>query len=171
MRMETDLTGRRNHWRSVAVAVAWGLAAIGVVVVLTLALAFQRDTVTRFVTPEAAAAEFARVRARFGAARPMIELYGRNGASVIRRRTAAPRHPLSELHVLAYNPRSRKLVRADIPAWLLRAVSLGGWIRLAAVDASNAAGRITLEDLERHGPGLLLSLQASDRRQVLVWAQ
>ncbi|HVB39079.1 MAG TPA: hypothetical protein VND92_11095 [Vicinamibacterales bacterium] len=156
-------------WRSIAIAVGVVVGLLGLVCVTALAIAFHQHTAATVVSRETADQIFARERVRFGDARPMI-IMGSHGAAVVHRAPAsAPLHQLNALHALAYDPRTGKLVRTDVPNWLLEVVSAGGWLRLANMDFTGSEGRVTLDDLKRYGPGLLLSYEDSNGSRMLVW--
>jgi len=53
-------------------------------------------------------------------------------------------------------------------------MSAGGRIRIANLDVldDETGGKVTLEDLERHGPGLVLDVRrARGSQQVLLWTE
>jgi hypothetical protein len=72
--------------------------------------------------------------------------------------------------VLAYNDDDGNLVKMDIPFWLLRMKK--GPINLGA-SAGNWSDRvkITVEDLERYGPGIILEASPRERGRALLWTE
>jgi hypothetical protein len=105
---------------------------------------------------ETAAREFAAVRARLAKRAPLIEYRGLE-APVVRRNPEAPRHELRTVHVLVYDAGEGELTRGVFPVRILRTMTLGGRIRLMGSGfLGDRDERITLDDLERHGPGLIL---------------
>ena len=80
---------------------------------------------------------------------------------------------LESLRVLAYDRRAGKLVNVSIPFWLLRLAPSNKFSFLSdnGIDFDTERVHLTLEDLERRGPGLILD--QADRRgsQVLVWTE
>ena len=67
-------------------------------------------------------------------------------------------------------PAARKLVRVDLPGWLLKWLSARGTIRLANLEMFNdSRDRLTLEDIERHTPGVIVA--GAGRTRVLVWTE
>jgi hypothetical protein len=125
------------------------------------------------IDPDRARAEIAGTRARFGGVTPLIELAS-DGQPVLHRNPTGERRPVNTLHVLQYDPRAGHVSRIDLPGWVVRAVSAGGRIRLANLGFSDEGDenmqRLTLEDLERHGPGLVLDVSQRGN-QVLVWTE
>ena len=68
---------------------------------------------------------------------------------------------MQALHARIFDPEDGKIVRADIPFWLIR---LG-----QSFSFTSNMGSVTLEDLERHGPGLIVNGRSDEGQQVLVW--
>ena len=159
----------KRTWLAVVGAAAIIIGAIAVLVVGGGAYIIYTHTAAQFVDTAGADAQFGAARARFAGQEPLIELRGVD-TPVLHRHESAPRREVVALHVLSYDTRTRKLVHADIPGWLLRVVSAHGSIRLANLEMfDDDRDRITLEDLERHGPGLIVDAQG--RSRVLVWTE
>ncbi|MDE3155896.1 MAG: hypothetical protein KGN76_12380 [Acidobacteriota bacterium] len=160
---------RRRTWRSIAIATAVVVVLLGIVCVTFLAVAFHQHTAEQVVPRETAEQIFDTQRARFGTTTPMVTM-GLNGRTIVHRPPiSAPLHDLHALHALAYDPRTGRLVRTDVPNWLLEIVSMGGWLRLANTNFSGTEGRVTLDDLRRYGPGLILSYEDSNGTRMLIW--
>ncbi|HEY2904640.1 MAG TPA: hypothetical protein VGJ29_02000 [Vicinamibacterales bacterium] len=159
----------KRTWLAIAAAAAIILGAIAIIAVGTGAYIIYTHTAAQFVDAAAADAQIAAQRALFAGQEPLIELRGVD-TPLVHRHPDAPRREVMSLHVLSYDPRARKLVRAEVPGWLLRVVSAHGTIRLANLEMFNDdRDRVTLEDLERHGPGLIV--EAQGRSRVLVWTE
>jgi len=79
--------------------------------------------------------------------------------------------PLSSLNVMAWDPDDDKLVRVSVPFWVLRLTHHGARMKFGPdeIDLSNL--HITLEDIERHGPGLILDHRDRRGMRVLLWAE
>ena len=81
--------------------------------------------------------------------------------------------PAKSVHVIAYDPDDRKLVKVDVPLWLVHKfkdqddeIDLGHDI---SGRASDHLKRISLRDLEKVGRGALVEVRDDDGTQVLVW--
>ena len=130
-----------------------------------------RHVQTRFIGVDTAAEEFARERARFAGQEPLIEV--RPGdAPVIHRspRPGAQAAQLQALYALAYDAQAHKLVRFNVPFWLLRLAPSKRVSIFGDADFAPDTARLTLDDLERRGPGLVLDTTRHGS-QVLVWTQ
>ena len=74
------------------------------------------------------------------------------------------------MHVMAWDDDERKLVTFSLPFWLLRMKS--GPIRLSAYSQGwdDRGVSFRVEDLEKHGPGLLLDVNEPNEGRVIIWA-
>ena len=121
---------------------------------------------------QSAEAEFERIANRFGNQKPYLVI--QEGEPVI----SEPKGPASgkrveAIHILVWNPDDQKLVRLNVPFWLLR-MTKGHPIRLttnADPDGEPMFLKVTADDLERRGPGLILDHKEASGERVLVWAQ
>jgi hypothetical protein len=75
-----------------------------------------------------------------------------------------------QLYVLAFDPDDERIVKVTIPFWLLRlkprgTIDFNGG-RLELEDL-----KLTVEDLERFGPTLIVDHKSMGGERVLVWSQ
>ena len=163
----------RKKWIWIAVGLlAAALLACGGLVGTVAYFSLRHLNVQR-VSAESADREFEQVRARFPGKNPLIEIDEDNWERPRIQQppeAGAARAPLQTMHIMAWNERDAKLVKMDLPFWILRLNTR----RNSYVFSTNDFGdleRLNLnsEDLERYGPGLLLDHR--DRRgvRVLVW--
>jgi hypothetical protein len=128
--------------------------------------------------------EFARQRARFAGQQPLVELrknISDDDKMVIHRPPeAAERHTeLKTIRVLVYDNQQGRLIHIDVPLWIMRMMPTSNrgtrgrqmTLRGNGVDFDFNNGDLTLEDIERHGPGLVVDGIDSRGAQVLVWAE
>jgi hypothetical protein len=144
--------------------------AIGVVAVIIIAGIVTIVTIlSQYVTVEyadetTAARAFAAAREHMSGQTPMI-VYG--AAPVVHRDTSSPRRTLGVINMLAFDADDKELKRVSVPADLVELLTVGGRIRLMNLATfGDERDRITLEDLERHGPGLVLDTNGSALAQV-----
>ena len=71
------------------------------------------------------------------------------------------------MRVLVYDAHEGRLVHVDLPFWLLRLVPSGRMSKVsgAGSEFSFESGHITVDDLERHGPGLILDARETRMRR------
>ena len=115
--------------------------------------------------------EAAAVLARFDGVPALVE-DGVSGPSIsrtalARRRDRPKAAALTNLHVLVFARKDRKLVRLTLPFWLLRMAPDGRMdINVDNVDLDKV--RLSIDDVESAGPGPLF-LRKNDESRVLVW--
>ena len=149
-----------------------GIGILGIVAMAAAGLWFVRSHVdVRSTTVTAASSDFDAVRARFSAQKPLIELD--DHGEFIRANTDRPAGtvPPQSLNVMAFDPDDEKVVRMDLPFWLLRLKSGGSRFSVGGGDVDLAKLRLTVEDLERFGPTLIVDHKDSKGSRVLVWTQ
>ena len=124
-----------------------------------------------FLPPEAAEREFEQARAKFAGQPPLIQVGEDGEARVVPRTAPAGSGDLTTIHVLVYTPDVHKLARVTVPFWLVRLSPEHGTIRLDDKDVKELHGvKITVGDIERAGPGLLLDHRRDDGSRVLIWS-
>jgi hypothetical protein len=165
----------KRTWVSVLVAAVIIVGVLAVSAVGGTAYFIYRHVHTQFVPNESAEQRFAEARARFAGQQPLIEMT-RGEQPVLHREVISKTMPAAKLdtmRVLAYDTRAGKLVNVSIPMWLLRLAPTDkfSFMKDNGIDFDSDRVHITLDDLERRGPGLLLD--QADRRgsQVLVWTE
>ncbi len=154
----------KQSWITIAIAIfiVIGLAAIALVG--GSAYWVSRHVNTEFTSTESAEAEFTRERARFAGQQPMVEISGGEDTPTIRKIStpeAAERVELQTVHARVFVADESKIVRVDIPFWLVR-LGMG-------MSFMPQGEYIKVEDLERHGPGLIVNGKGDDGHQILVW--
>lgn len=115
------------------------------------------------------------VRARFGDAQPLFST-----APSGRRLVAHPvpeAHPsptgrtCDDLHILAWDPDSERLVRASLPLWVLRYGHQRFRLKSHAHDFDLSDLNLDVQALERAGPALLVDHRDSSGHRVVVWTE
>jgi hypothetical protein len=165
----------RKTWISVLIAAVIIVGVLAVSAVGGTAYFIYRHVHTQITPTESADRQFAEARARFAGQRPLIEIR-KDDEPIVNRDVipkTMPAAKLDTLRVLAYDTRANKLVNVSIPMWLLRMAPSNkfSFMKDNGIDFDSDRVHITLDDLERRGPGLLLD--QADRRgsQVLVWTE
>lgn len=167
----------RKTWISILIASVIIVVLLAIAVVGGTAFFIYRHVHAEFTNENTAAQEFAGARARFAAERPLIEIQGNKDPIVHRDLIPAnaSAHRIESLRVLAYDDRAGKLVRVSIPFWLLRMMPSRhlSFLNDEGIDVDIDADRVrlTIDDIERRGPGLILDEKDRRGSQVLVWAE
>ena len=168
-------TKKLPTWVSVLIAAVIIVGILAVAAVGGAAFFIYRHVNTSFAPSETAQAEFTQARARFEGQQPLIEIRHDDEPIIHRElvKDTAERQKLETLRVLAYDRRAGKLVRVSIPFWLLRMAPSKNlsFLNDNGINVDSDRVQLTLDDLERRGPGLLID--SKDRRgsQVLVWTE
>jgi hypothetical protein len=165
----------RKTWVSVLIASVIIVGMLAAAAIGGTAFFIYRHVNTQFTPTENAEQQFKEARARFAGQKPLIEIR-KNDEPILHRDTipaSMPPGKLDTLRVLAYDTHAGKLVHVSIPFWLLRLAPSRhvSFMNDTGIDFDSDRVHLTLEDLERRGPGLILD--QADRRgsQVLVWAE
>ena len=163
---------KKRRWIPILIGVLllFGVVALGAIA-LTVSWFRQNMTVTRS-DEDAATRQFEDVRRRFAGQEPLIQLIdGRPQYVANRTREAEPRAPLTSLHVIAYDRDEGNTVTFSLPFWLLRMKS--GPIRISAYQQGwdDRGVSFRVEDIEKHGPGIIVDVTQPNEGRVLIWAQ
>jgi hypothetical protein len=164
----------RKTWVSVIIAAVIIVGVLAVTAIGGTAYFIYRHVNAQFTPSANAQQRFVDARARFAGQKPLIEM--RRGNEPLLHRDAIPDsrpQRIETLRVLAYDEDAGKLVNVSIPLWLLRLFPSKRMSFLSdnGIDFDSDRMHLSLEDLERRGPGLILD--QADRRgsQVLVWTE
>jgi len=168
--------GRKKTWISVLIAAVIIVGMLAAAAVGGTAYFVAKHVRTQAAETADAAKEFATARARFSGEPPLIEM--RRGDEPLLHRELLkkemPTKPLEALRVLAYDPDAEKLVHVSIPFWLLRLAPSGkrmSFLSDNGVDFDSDRVHLTLDDIERRGPGLILDQKDRRGSLVLVWTE
>lgn len=154
-----------------------GVIAFGILCVIAIAGAgfyyVTQNINARTVSSATAADEFDKVRKQFTGQKPLIELDERGDflRSNTDRPVSANAKSPETLYVLAFDPDDGGLVRVSVPFWLLRMKSHGAKIDLGGSRMDLEDLKLSVEDLERYGPCLILDQKNEGGDRVLVWSQ
>lgn len=168
---------KKPSWTVIILGIAALVVIVGVGLVAVAGYVIYQQFAIQTTTTTALSAEdeFAQVAARFSGQKPVLQI--RDGEPVInklRTRHTGKAQPIEALHIIVWQPDERKLVRLNIPFWLLR-MTKGRPIRLSGHqdggDGDPVRLNITAEDLERYGPGLVMDHTETRGNRVMVWAQ
>lgn len=167
------MAGRVRTWVWVVV----GVVVLGILGVVAMAAAglyfFSQNIDTSEASPAAASQQFEEVRARFAEQKALIELDHLGRLVRTNPDRAAPKNSQRPhtLHVLAYEPEDGRIVKVSVPFWLLRFKIGSKTIDFNGGQMDLEDLKLTVEDLERFGPTLIVDHTTTSGERVLVWSQ
>jgi hypothetical protein len=163
-------------WVSVLIAGVIIVGMLAVAVVGGAAFFIYRHVNTTVTEPQNAETEFAQARARFAGQKPLIEMR-HDDEPILHRElvkgSGTTPERIEALRVLVYDHHAGKLVRVSIPLWLLRMTPSKhfSFLNDSGIQLDSDRVNLTLEDLERRGPGLILDQKDRRGSEVLVWTE
>lgn len=162
----------KRRWVPIVGGVVALLVLLGIVATtISIVWLRERTTLSRDVSVTRASEAFAAAAQRFADPRPAIELGDDRRP---RPATGTPRRnpgSIGELRVLAWGAKEQALADVTLPLWLLRLKS-GPIVFGSYVSGLDDRGvRLTAEEIERLGPGVLIDLTTPSGDRVLVSAQ
>ena len=169
---------RKKGYLWIALGIVCLVVMVGVAVVGGLAyVVYQQFALKQTVIePADAAKELDQLRAQFHDPPRLQFTWKSDGRPEVTLRK--PQTPstvsLSAMHVTAFDPKERHLVRATVPFWVLRLTP--EWkMRMNGAEMmhylNTPGGRLTPADIEALGPGLLVDDKQPDGTQVLIWTE
>ena len=154
--------------RSLRVLSILCLAAIAGLVLFGV-MAWRSVTVDR-AEPDDALARFNDVRSQFAGSEPFLRVEADGRVTRVSEplgEGVAPKH----FRVLAYRAPERRLVRASMAFWFLKAKGPAVKYALRGTGLDLDRLRISPQDLSRYGAGLVLDQTAADGSRLLVWTE
>ena len=157
-------------------SVGIGGALVILAVVAGAALFFYQHRQSESASAQKAEAELRDLRARLGGQQPLVDMQERQSrAGMI---APAQRKPLHSFHAVIFDTRgSERIVRITLPYrllhWVGRAGSgfqyLGQLTPLDDTEFDNEPIRLLLNEIERHGPGVVVDYRHANGGQFLAW--
>ena len=164
--------------KSIVVAVALSAAIAALAVLGGGGLFFLSHRSAVAVSAQLAEGEFSHLRARFANEQPLLDMSHRDASAlpVVSRGVT----PLHSFHTVIFDTRgSRRIVRITVPYWFARRFAGRGgefsWLgQLTFLDDTEFdpdAIRLSLDQLERRGPGLVAYFQHPGGGQFISWVE
>lgn len=152
------------------IAIVLAFLAIGAVIA---GVAWFREHIDVTDSTEISATQaFDDIHAKFPGQSPLLELRDGTPHYVAERASQeSTDKTLTTMHVLAWDSDDRKLAKVDVPWWILRLKS--GTISFSSYTTGldDAGVKLRPEDIERHGPGIVLDFTKPGEGRVLVWLE
>ena len=167
------MAGKVKTWVWVVLAIIV-VGILGIVAMAGIGVYyFSQHIETKTASPANAARDFDQAKAQFTGQKPLIELdeRGRYLRSHTNRKPPVHAKPPESINVLAFDPDDGRIVRVNVPFWLVRMKMSGATIDLNGKHMNLEDLRLTVEDLERFGPTLIVDHRSATGERVLVWSQ
>lgn len=172
-----DKKTRGCLWAGLGVAVL--LVIVGVALVGGAAwLVYQGSSIEQSrPSAEQAKARFERARDRFGGQTPLVTIGSDGVPRAVRRArpgdgsAAGAVETPESFHVMAWKPESNELTHVQLPFWLLRLGGAKGRLTMGGEMQELDRLGISVDDIERAGPGLLLDHVEQSGQRVLIWTE
>ena len=152
------------------IAIVFAFLAIGAIIV---GVSWMREHIDIVDSTEVEATRaFDEIHAKFPGQRPLLELRDGTPHYVEERAShETSTAPITTMHVVAWDEDERQLAKVDVPWWVLRLKS--GTISFSsyASGLDDASVKLRPEDIERHGPGILLDFTKPGEGRVLIWTE
>ena len=163
---------KKRNWIAIVLGVLLLFGILGVGCVVISVSWFRQNLSVTGTSEEAAVHQMDEVRSRFPGQQPLIQLVDGEPQLVAERASQAPKQTtLSTLHVIAFDSDEGNLVSFSLPFWLLRLKS--GPIRLSAYQQGwdDRGVSFRVEDIEKHGPGIIIDVTRPGEGRVIIWAE
>lgn len=170
------MAGKVKTWVWVVLAVVI-VGTLGVIAIAGIGVYFFSQHIdTKTASPAVAARDFEQVTTRFTGQKPVIELDEQGRYLRSNRDRPAPQNakPPDTLEIMAFDPDDGRIVHINIPFWLLRMKSRGMSGTTIDINGNRVNLedlKLTVEDLERFGPALIVDHRSHSGERVLVWSQ
>jgi len=164
--------------RSVVFSVAIGA---GIIVLITIGMGiwfFVIHHASNPVSKQSAESEFSQLRSRFSTQRPLIDMSLRQPVETSTLGQSGV--PIHTFHTVIFDTRgSQRLVHITVPYWFARLFAdregefrwLGQLTFLDDTEFDSEAIRLSLNQLEQRGPGLIIDYQHLSGGQFISWVE
>lgn len=163
---------KKRSWIPIVLGILFLFVILAIGGIIFMVSFVRQNMTVAEMSATSAEDEFEKVRGRFAGQPPLIQMVDGRPQYVAERATrSSSSGPLRSMHVMAWDDEEQKLVTFSLPFWLLRLKS--GPIRLSAYSQGwdDRGVSFRVEDLEKHGPGLLLDVNEPNEGRVIIWAE
>lgn len=164
-----------RRWLPIVAGIGIFVVIVGLGLVGSCVYMLTRQVSVQTMSRSDGAQEFDKLRARFAGQQAFVELPDEDSDAipvVHRELSTHPTGQISVVHVRVWVPRDGKLVRVDLPMWMLRLTgSKPITIETDHGAFSRMSLKVTAEDIDRRGPGLLVDHASRRGERVLAWTE
>ena len=113
--------------------------------------------------------DFDAVRTKFAGRAPLVEIRNLASGDLTINRVVHPQgRRATTVHVMTWNAEESQFLRTDVPIWLTKFSSINV---LSHLGIAPQKFRLTAEDLERFGPGIVVDYKQPGKNPVLIWLE
>jgi hypothetical protein len=170
--MNDELPKKKRSWIPIVLGVLVLLCVLAVGAIVLTVSWFRQNMVVAESTEAEALSQFDEVLKKFPGQQPLIQLVDDRPQYVPERASqSSSSGPLTTLHVIAFDRDEGKVVSFSLPFWILRMKS--GPIRISAYQQGwdDRGVSFRIEDIEKHGPGIVVDASKPGEGRVLIWAE
>ena len=113
--------------------------------------------------------EFDELKKKFADRQPLVEIADPQAGDIRINRIVHPQGLRAKLiYIITWNAEDGDVMRTDVPLWLMRfsTLNIASSLGLAPEKFS-----LTVHDIERYGPGLVVDYRRPGRQHVLMWVE
>ncbi len=163
---------KKRKWLPIVLGILFVFALLAVGGIIFMVSFVRQNMTIAEMSATSALDEFEKVRARFAGQQPLIQMVDGKPQYLAERATSSsPAAPLRSMHVMAWDDDEGKLVTFSLPFWLLRLKSGPSQLSAYSQGWDDRGVGFRVEDLEKHGPGLLLDVNEPNEGRVIIWAE
>ena len=164
---------KKRKWIPIVLGMVFVFVVLAIGGIIFVAAFVRQNMTVAEMNATSADDEFNKVLARFAGQQPLIQMIDGRPQYMADRTGEAVSSPapLTTMHVMAWDDGEGRLMTFSLPFWLLRMKS--GPIRLSAYSEGwdDHGVSFNIEDLEKHGPGLLLDVNQRREGRVIIWTE
>jgi len=154
----------------------WVKVSLAGVAVVVLCFAALAGTGAYFVirhlnlstaTEAAVTKDFDAIKSRFGAKPALVEVTDVRNFK-INRPVQPDGRPVTTLHLMTWTQEDGQVFRTEVPIWLMRfsSINIASQLGIAPERFS-----LTVKDIQRNGPGIIVDFRRPEHNRVLIWAE
>jgi hypothetical protein len=161
-----------KRWLTVALGVLLAGAVLGVAAVGSMIYFVTSNIHSEEVSEARVIERFERERQRFSGRQPLVQIVDRDAVEVHRPAAIDAAGPgLVAVRILVYDPRSERITNVRIPFAAIRWMPSGRFSIGSAGRIDWERSNLTVDDLERFGPGLILDHEDASGTRALIWTE
>ena len=107
------------------------------------------------------------VRARYPGRAPLIEVLNPSAGDIrINRPQTADGREVSTVHLIAWKSEDLERTRTEVPLWLMQFSTIN---LLSRLGVAPERVRLTVDDIRRYGPGIIVDYAPPGKDRVFIW--